>query len=62
MNSKIFKTSFYAFLAFMISTFYGCEAIKGIFKAGVWVGVLMVVGGIALVIWLISSIGGKNRQ
>jgi hypothetical protein len=32
----------------------GCELIAGIFKAGVWVGVLLVVGVIALILWLIS--------
>ena len=32
----------------------GCEMIGDIFKAGVWVGVLLVVGVIALIVWLIS--------
>ena len=31
-----------------------CEAIEGIFKAGVWVGIIIVVGIIALIFWLIS--------
>jgi hypothetical protein len=31
----------------------GCSAIEGIFKAGVWVGVLVVVGIIALILWLV---------
>jgi hypothetical protein len=37
-----------------------CEAIGGIFKAGVWSGVLLVVGIIALVIFIISRMGGKK--
>lgn len=38
-----------------------CELIEGIFKAGVWTGIIVVVLVIALVIWLISKIfGGKG--
>lgn len=33
----------------------GCEIAGDIFKAGVWVGVLGVVGVIALVVWLVSK-------
>ena len=33
----------------------GCSAIEGIFKAGVWVGIIVVVVVILLVIWLISA-------
>jgi hypothetical protein len=32
----------------------GCELIGDIFKAGVWVGVLLVLGVIGIVIWLVS--------
>ena len=32
----------------------GCELAGDIFKAGVWVGVLLVVGAVGLIIWLIS--------
>ena len=32
----------------------GCQIAGDIFKAGVWVGVIAVVGVIALVVWLIS--------
>ena len=31
-----------------------CEAIAGIFKAGVWVGVIAVVGIIALIFYLVG--------
>ncbi len=37
------------------ATFSSCEAIAGIFKAGMWVGVIIVVLIIALVLWLISK-------
>ena len=33
-----------------------CDAIQGIFKAGVWAGVIMVVLGIALVGFLVSKL------
>ncbi|MEP6746293.1 MAG: phosphatidate cytidylyltransferase [Bacteroidota bacterium] len=35
-----------------------CAAIAGIFKAGVWVGVLVVVGIIALILFLVTR--GKS--
>jgi len=36
----------------------GCELAGDIFKAGVWVGVLLVVGAVGLIIWLISKATG----
>jgi len=36
----------------------GCELAGDIFKAGVWVGVLLVVGAVGLIIWLISKAAG----
>ena len=36
----------------------GCELVAGIFKAGVWVGVLLVIGIIALIVWMLSKPGG----
>lgn len=39
----------------------GCELVKGIFKAGVWTGVLGVFAVIALVIWgLARLLRGKS--
>jgi hypothetical protein len=32
----------------------GCEMIGDIFQAGVWVGALLVVGVIAMIIWMVS--------
>lgn len=47
-------------MLFLASTFLlsGCEALGDIFKAGMWVGVVVVVLIIALVLWLI----GKMRR
>jgi hypothetical protein len=43
----------------LLLTFTGCSVIEGIFKAGVWVGVLMVVAVIGGIIFLISRMGKK---
>jgi len=37
-----------------------CELVGDIFKAGVWVGVLVVVAIIGLIIYLISRVSGKK--
>jgi hypothetical protein len=34
----------------------GCAAVEGIFKAGVWVGVLLVVVVLAIVVWAIKAL------
>ena len=36
----------------------GCELLGDIFQAGVWVGVILVVGVIALIVWLVSRAKG----
>ena len=41
-------------LFFVSAILSSCEAIGSIFKAGVWVGVLVVVGIIALILYLVS--------
>lgn len=48
----------YGCLLLAISMLSSCEVIGDIFKAGVWVGVLIVVGILALVVWLI----GRGRK
>ena len=44
------------FMAIMLAS---CQAIAGIFKAGVWVGVIGVIVIIAIIFWLISKAGKK---
>lgn len=39
----------------------GCTIVEDIFKAGVWVGVLLVVGVIVLLVWLVSWLVGRSR-
>lgn len=43
----------------LILTLQSCSAVKGIFKAGMWSGIIMVVGVIVLVIWLLSRLFKK---
>jgi hypothetical protein len=38
-----------------IMIFSSCSAIAGIFKAGMWVGVIVVIVIVALVLWLIGK-------
>ena len=47
-----------ALFIFMSVAFTSCEAIAGIFKAGVWVGVLLIVIIVAIILWII----GKARK
>ena len=52
-------SSIFLFLLVFMSS---CSAIGDIFKAGAWYGALLVIGGIALVIWLVAKLfGGGNR-
>jgi len=43
-----------ALLAFIIFTTSSCQAIADIFKAGVWVGVIIVVLIVGIIFWLIN--------
>jgi uncharacterized membrane protein YkvI len=50
------KNSLIAVLLMMLATtFAGCEAIGDVFKAGMWIGVIVVVAVIALVLWLLKK-------
>ena len=40
----------------MLLCLSSCSAIEGIFKAGVWVGVIAVVVVILVIIWIISAV------
>jgi cytosine/uracil/thiamine/allantoin permease len=48
-------------VALLATTLTSCELVEGIFKAGMWTGVIIVVIILALIIWLVSKVfGGKN--
>jgi hypothetical protein len=44
----------FSFLLVLLVSLSSCDAIAGIFKAGIWTGLLLVVVVIALVIWIIT--------
>jgi len=54
------KRIFLPLLLWMLVMLNGCAVIGGIFKAGVWVGVIIVVAIIALVIFIISKASGSK--
>ncbi|WP_164126333.1 hypothetical protein [Sphingobacterium luzhongxinii] len=39
-----------------------CEVIGGIFKAGVWSGIIIVVVVVALVLWILAKIFGRKQN
>jgi len=45
-------------LLFIFGTMGSCQVIGDIFKAGVWVGVLLVVVVVGIILWLV----GKARK
>lgn len=38
----------------------GCEAIAGIFKAGIWTGIIAVIIVIALIIWAVKAMMNRD--
>jgi len=50
---KTFRPFWIVLVAFLV-TFSSCEVVGGIFKAGMGVGIFIVVVVIALIIWLVS--------
>lgn len=51
---KLFSPFLLPILVFIAVTFSSCEAIAGIFKAGVWVGITVVIIIVALILWLVN--------
>lgn len=50
---------FLAFLFAAITTLSSCEAIGGIFKAGIWVGIFVVVLVVGIILWVVSKARNK---
>jgi uncharacterized membrane protein YkvI len=50
------KHSWHPFVLLLLSTvaLTGCEVIGDIFKAGVWVGALLVILVIGIIVWLVT--------
>ncbi|MBV7532437.1 phosphatidate cytidylyltransferase [Chitinophaga sp. sic0106] len=54
------KSIVYSVAVASILLLSSCELIGGIFKAGVWTGIIAVAVVLGLIIWLISK--GMNRD
>ena len=48
------------FLLMLVVTLTGCSAIGGIFKAGMWSGIIFVAIIIAIIIFIITRLGRKS--
>ncbi|MCS4163656.1 MULTISPECIES: hypothetical protein [Sphingobacterium] len=51
----------FALMSSLLVLVSSCAAIEGIFKAGVWSGILLVVVVVAIVIWLVSKLFGGSK-
>ena len=56
------KISIITLLTLVTLSFTSCEVIGGIFKAGVWSGIIMVVVVVALILWLLAKMFGGRRN
>ena len=54
LNISMAKTGFIVIAFLMVLFFTSCSVITGIFKAGVWVGVLAVLAVIGLIVYFIA--------
>jgi hypothetical protein len=57
MKIKLFHASL---LLVLLTVFSGCSLVEGIFKAGVWSGVIIVVLIIGLIIYFLGKMGKKG--
>lgn len=49
----------YSLLCLLMVSFESCAVVGGIFKAGVWVGIFIVVAIIALIVFIASKASKK---
>lgn len=54
------QVQFAALFLLILTTFTSCEVVEGIFKAGMGFGIFIVVAIVALIIFIISKVGGKK--
>ena len=58
MKKLQFFTAF--ILLFLLTTLSSCEAIAGIFKAGMGFGIFLVIAVVALIVFIAMKAGRKN--
>ncbi len=56
---KLMPLSLVVLLASMLSS---CELVEGIFKAGMWTGVILVVLVVAIIIWIAAKLFGGSKD
>lgn len=56
-----FKPIITALLLFLVFL-PGCDLVKGIFQAGFWTAIILIILFIALIVWLISKFSSTNGQ
>jgi cytosine/uracil/thiamine/allantoin permease len=49
-----------ALIALLATTLTSCELVEGIFKAGFWSAIIVVVIVLALIIWILSKVFGNK--
>lgn len=54
------QVQFAVLFLLILTTFTSCEVVEGIFKAGMGFGIFIVVAVVAVIIYVISKIGGKK--
>ena len=52
---KLMKRPWLLMAVLLPTALSGCEIVADIFKTGVWVGVLLVLGFIGVIVWLVSK-------
>lgn len=57
---KNLQVYFAGLLVFLMMTLTSCEVIEGIFKAGMWVGIIGVVLLVVIVMWIFRAISGRR--
>lgn len=55
------KLSILALLFTILSLFSGCAVVGGIFKAGLGVGIFLVVVVIAIIFFIVRAMGNRNN-
>jgi len=58
MSMRLFIFSLVCFLAFCLGS---CSVVEGIFKAGMVWGIFLVVGFVALIIFIIAKVSGGRK-
>ena len=55
-----FQVWLYTFLLIFSVTLSSCSLAKGIFKAGFWSAIILIVAVVGLVFWAMSKAGSKS--